>query len=79
MDLLAWRESLHAALECTEENVFTRIEMGQSTAFYACTSCGIPEATWFADSSQYMEQCTCGTTGPWRHCALRHCNDPVNF
>lgn len=35
MDLLSWRQSINPALECTEENAFTRIEMGQLTTFFA--------------------------------------------
>jgi len=35
LDLLSWRQSINSALECTEENAFTRIEMGQLTSFFA--------------------------------------------
>lgn len=35
MDLLSWRQSINSALECTEENAFTRIEMGQLTSLFA--------------------------------------------
>lgn len=34
-DLLAWRTGLDDALQFTEENVYTRIEMGQLTALFA--------------------------------------------
>ena len=42
MDLLAWRDALNVTLDCTEENVFTRIEMGQATTFFARKPLGPP-------------------------------------
>ncbi|KAJ9095154.1 hypothetical protein QFC20_006723 [Naganishia adeliensis] len=42
-DLVAWRTGLNEALEFTEENVYTRIEMGQLTALFAGESAINPD------------------------------------
>jgi hypothetical protein len=67
MDLLSWRQSINPALECTEENAFTRIEMGQLTSFFAREF--EPELPFTTLPTSSLLQSTSASTGQWERSA----------